>query len=207
MIAFVVAKLRAVRGPPAQQRTGTPLDRRESIGSVVELRDATPADAHAIADVLVRSWRAAYRGLLPDDVLTGLSVPERERFWSDVLTARAPRTGAVVATIAGAVVGFASTGPPLVPADRADPALGDLYALYLAPDAWRRGIGTLLHAAALDRLRSAGFTHAGLWVLDTNEPALRFYHRHGWTDTGRSRLDRGPGGSELNELRLHHDLT
>jgi GNAT superfamily N-acetyltransferase len=174
---------------------------------VVELRDATPADAHGIGTVLVRSWRAAYRGLLPDDVLAGLSVPEREKFWSDALTARAPHTGMVVATIADDVVGFAATGPPLVPADRADPALGDLYALYLVPDVWRRGIGTRLHAAALDRLRAGGFTHAGLWVLDTNERALRFYLHHGWTDTGRTQLDHGPGGVELHERRLRHDLS
>ncbi len=174
---------------------------------MVVLRDATPDDAHAIAVVLVRSWRAAYRGLLPDDVLAGLSVADRERVWSDVLTTRPPRTRAVVATIDGAVVGFASTGPPLVPADRADPALGDLYALYLAPDVWRRGIGTRLHDAALDRLRSCGFTNAGLWVLDSNEPALRFYLRHGWSDTGRTQLDVGPGGTELHERRLHRDLA
>jgi GNAT superfamily N-acetyltransferase len=153
------------------------------------------------------SWRAAYRGLLPDDVLAGLSIPDRERFWSEALTARAPRTSAVVATIAGDVVGFAATGPPLVPADRADPTLGDLYALYFDPEVWRRGIGGRLHAAALDRLGACGFTHAGLWILDTNERALRFYLRHGWTDTGRTQLDRGPGGTELHERRLHRDLT
>jgi hypothetical protein len=62
---------------------------------MVELRDATPADAHAIANVLVQSWRAAYRGLLPDDVLAGLSIPDREQFWSDALTARAPHTRTV----------------------------------------------------------------------------------------------------------------
>jgi ribosomal protein S18 acetylase RimI-like enzyme len=174
---------------------------------MVELRDATQADAHAIATVIVESWRVAYRGLLPDDVLAGLSIPDREQFWSDVLTARPPHTRTVVATIAGAIVGVASTGPPLVPADRADPTLGDLYLLYLAPDFWRRGIGTRLHAAALDRIRSCGFTHAGLWVLDTNERALRFYQHHGWTDTGRSQLDHGPGGTELHERRLHHDLV
>lgn len=180
---------------------------RGIIAGMVELRDATPADAHAIADVLVRSWRVAYRGLLPDDVLAGLSVSDRERFWSDFLTVRPPRTSATVATMGGGVVGFAATGPPLVPADRADTTLGDLYALYLAPDVWRRGIGTRLHAAALDRLRSRGFTHAGLWTLDTNERALRFYRRNGWTDTGRSRLDRGPGDCELRERRLRHDLS
>ena len=174
---------------------------------MVELRDATPADARAIATVVVKSWRAAYRGLLPDEVLAGLSVSDRERFWSDALTARPPHTRMVVATIADAIVGFAATGPPLIAADRADPTLGDLYALYLAPDVWRRGIGTKLHAAALNRLRSCGFTHAGLWVLDTNERALRFYRRHGWTDTGRSQLDRGPGDTELHERRLHRDLS
>ncbi|SDI71545.1 Ribosomal protein S18 acetylase RimI [Actinokineospora alba] len=174
---------------------------------MVELRDATPVDAHDVADLLVRSWRAAYRGLLPDEVLAGLSVTDREQFLSDALTTGPPNNRAVVATIAGAIVGFAATGPPLVPADRADPTLGDLYSLYLAPDVWHRGIGAQLHAAALDRLRSCGFTHAGLWVLDTNERALRFYHRLGWTDTGRSQLDRGPGGVELHELRLHRDLS
>jgi ribosomal protein S18 acetylase RimI-like enzyme len=177
------------------------------ISRVVELRDATLADAHGIATVNVRSWRAAYRGLLPDDVLAGLSVHDREQFWSGPLTTRPANTHIVVAAIEDAIVGFAATGPPLIPDDRADPTLGDLYALYLNLDVWCRGIGTQLHAAALDRLRSCGFTHAGLWVLDTNERALRFYNRHGWTDTGRTQVDHGPGGTELHERRLQRELN
>jgi ribosomal protein S18 acetylase RimI-like enzyme len=174
---------------------------------MVDIRDATPADAHGIATVLVQSWRAAYRGLLPDDLLAGLSVPDRQQFWSNALIAPPPHTGNVVATIGPAIVGFAATGPPLVTVDRADPTVGDLYALYLKPALWRRGIGTQLHAAALDRLRSSGFTHAGLWVLETNERALRFYTRHGWTDTRRTQVEHGPGGIELHERRLHHTLS
>jgi len=42
------------------------------------IRPATPEDARAIAEVHVASWRYAYRGLLPDDVLDRLSVEERE---------------------------------------------------------------------------------------------------------------------------------
>lgn len=175
-------------------------------GGTAAPRDATPDDARSIATVLVRSWRAAYRGLLPDDVLAGLSVADRERFWSDALACAPPRTGAVVLVVGGEIVGFAATGPPLVAADRADPTLGDLYALYLTPEVWDRGLGARLHAAALDRLRSCGFVHAGLWVLDTNERALRFYRRNGWTDSGRTQLDEGPGGTVLHERRLHHDL-
>jgi GNAT superfamily N-acetyltransferase len=173
---------------------------------MVELRDATPADARAIATVVVASWRAAYRGLMPDEVLAGLSVSDRERFWSDALIAGEPRTSVVVVTSAR-VVGFAASGPPLNPADRADPALGDLYALYLDPDSWGRGIGARLHTAVLDRLRGCGFTSAGLWILDGNERARRFYLRHGWIDTGRTQVDRGPDGIELHEWRLRRTLT
>lgn len=174
---------------------------------MVELRDATPADAPALAAVQVASWRTAYRGLMPDEVLAGLSVPELERVWSGRFTGRPPRTSVVVATVGRRLVGFASSGPPLVPTDRADPAVGDLYALYLDPDHWGRGIGTLLHAAALDRLGAHGFTRAGLWVLDGNQRALRFYQRTGWTDTGRTRVDRGPQDVELVERRLRRSLT
>jgi len=173
---------------------------------MVELRGATPTDARVIATLLVASWRAAYRGLMPDEVLAGLSVAERERFWSDTLSAQPPRTSVVVAIDAQAVVGFAAAGPPLNPGDHADPTLGDLYALYLDPDSWGRGIGAQLHATMLDRLRTCGFTSAGLWVLDGNQRARRFYHRHGWTDTGRTQVDRGPDGIELYERRLHRTL-
>ena len=190
-------------GPPRAEGASTPCQHRR----VVELRDATPADAFALATVHVASWRAAYRGLMPDEVLAALSVPERERFWSDRLTTPDPRTSVVVAIAARRVVGFAAAGPPLVPTDRADSTLGDLYALYLDPDRWGRGIGTPLHAAALDRLATHGFTHAGLWVLDGNLRALRFYHRHGWTDTGRTQIDRGPQDIELHERRLLRSLT
>jgi GNAT superfamily N-acetyltransferase len=173
---------------------------------MVELRDATPGDAHAIATVQVASWRGAYRGLIPDEVLTGLSVPDRERVWLDALTAPQPRTRTVLATTGPTVLGFAATWPPLNLDDSADPTLGDLYALYLDPDVWGRGVGAQLHAAALDGLRACDFTHAGLWVLDGNERAVRFYLRQGWTDTGRTQIDRGPNDIELHERRLHRAL-
>ncbi len=78
---------------------------------MVELRDATPTDAYALATVHVASWRAAYRGLMPDEVLARLSVPEREQLRSDRLIAQEARTSVVVATDAGRVVGFAAAGP------------------------------------------------------------------------------------------------
>ena len=168
---------------------------------MLEVRDAVPGDAHAIAVVHVVSWQAAYRGLLPDDVLAGLSVPVRERRLQDELSAPQPRRGLVVVADETGVLGFARTGP-----EPDDPATGRLFAFYLHPDAWGRGVGSRLHAGALDRLRSAGFTGARLWVLEGNERAVRFYRRHGWEPTGRAQVEPGPDGVELRERELAHSL-
>ena len=170
--------------------------------SPARLREATPADAHAIATVHVASWQVAYRGLMPDHVLDGLSVDDRARIWADRLAAPDTPTRTLLVVEGPAVLGFASTGPA-----RDDPADGELYAFYLDPSAWGRGHGARLHAGAVDRLRTDGFTHARLWVLDSNERALRFYHRQGWTETGRTKVDRDlGGGTPLAERELHRTV-
>lgn len=172
---------------------------------MVELRDAAASDADAIAAVHVASWQVAYRGLLPDELLDGLSVADRARIWSDRLGAPAPRSRTVLVVDGAAVLGFTTTGPTR-DVD-ADPAVGELFAIYLDPPAWGRGVGGLLHAGMLDGLRSDGFTRARLWVLDGNERALRFYRRQGWRETGETKADRDLGGGvPLRERRLHREI-
>jgi ribosomal protein S18 acetylase RimI-like enzyme len=171
---------------------------------MVEIRDAQPGDAHGIATVHVASWRAAYRGLLPDRVLATRPVADRERAWSQILVDPPPRTAVLLATADAAVVGFVSLGP-----DRdatAAPEVGELYRFYLRPDHQGRGIGTQLHSAAMHRLRALGFTHATLWVLEGNERAIGFYRRQGWTADGTRRVEQGRGGVEFPELRLRRPL-
>ena len=47
---------------------------------------ATADDVPNIAEVHVRSWQAAYRGILADDLLDRLSVTEREGSWRALLS-------------------------------------------------------------------------------------------------------------------------
>ena len=172
---------------------------------MVELRAATPDDAQAIATVHVASWRVAYRGLLPDDVLDNLSASDRARIWAERLTVAAPRTGTLLVVDGTAVLGFASTGPARGIDD--DPTAGELYAIYLDPPAWTRGHGHRLHAGVLDRLHADGFSHAVLRVLDANARALRFYQREGWTDTGATTVRRDLGGAvALRERQLRRSV-
>jgi GNAT superfamily N-acetyltransferase len=147
----------------------------------MEIRRALADDALGVATVHVRSWQAAYRGLMPDAFLDQLDIERRRAGWErSIAETDWPRSGTLVATEAnGTVVGFANIGPardgdgdPLV--------IGELAAIYLLPEAWGSGIGRRLMLAAVNVLRDAGFAEAILWVLEGNERAQRFYEIGGW---------------------------
>jgi L-amino acid N-acyltransferase YncA len=151
------------------------------------VRDATALDAAAIARVHVASWRATYRGIVPDAVLDRLSVERREAYWRE--TAADPAGPPVwVAEVAGQVVGFASAGPCR---DEDMPAgTGELHAIYLAPQAWGRGLGRALLDHAVADLRARSLDPLVLWVLTGNRRARTFYERQGWRpEGGRRELD------------------
>ncbi|WP_037081201.1 GNAT family N-acetyltransferase [Pseudonocardia spinosispora] len=166
----------------------------------MHIRSATVQDAAGIAEVQVASWREAYRGLLPAEVLDNLSPAHRGERWSSILADEMPRTATFVATEAD-IVGFASIGPC-----RGDHSDGELYALYLRPDRWRQGIGSRLHTAALAAMRDFGFADAILWALVGNERAFSFYRRHDWREDGAERIEHRPDGTELPEVRFHRRL-
>jgi GNAT superfamily N-acetyltransferase len=108
------------------------------------LRPAQPEDALAVALVHVRSWQTAYRTLLPDDYLDQLRPEDRaQKYDFTSHDPQKPRT--IVAAEGGLIYGFATTAPSR---DLSLPDHGELYALYVEPDQWGRGIGVALVAAA-----------------------------------------------------------
>lgn len=151
----------------------------------MRIRRAAPADAPAIADVHVRSWKATFPGLLPQDYLDGLRPADRLPQWQAALSSVSWPV-VLVAEEDGAVRGFAAVSPSRDP--DADPArVGELCTIYLAPEAVGEGRGGRLLEAALSELESAGFESASLWVLHSNDGARRFYERHGWTADGATK--------------------
>ena len=166
------------------------------MGRVV-VRDARPRDAAAIARVHVRAWKAAYRGLLPDDFLDALRPEQRvSRYELGSRRRDAPRT--ILALIDGAIVGFATIGPSR---DEDVAQAGELRALYVDPSCWRGGVGRRLLLQAREGLRAAGYREALLWVLVGNEPAERFYRDDGWQADGATR-EEDPWGVTARVVRF-----
>ena len=153
-----------------------------------EVRPATPQDARAIAEVRVASWRWAYRGLVPDDVLAGMSVAESEAGWRGILAD--PAVAVFVASLGDRLVGFASCCASR-DAD-APPGTGEIGALYVVEEVAGTGVGSALMTAAEGKLRSSGHVRATLWVLASNDRGRGFYERRGWRwdgSTGTHHVD------------------
>jgi len=152
---------------------------------VTALRRAHPDDAGAIAEVHVRAWKGAYPGLLPQDYLDALHPEDRVGMWAEAL-GTSPWPVVLVAEDEGLVRGFCSFGPSQD--GDADPAVvGELYTIYVDPDAWGEGLGRALLEAATAGLTEAGFAEATLWVLGVNEAARGFYDHAGWHHDGTTK--------------------
>ena len=166
------------------------------------IRAATVEDADGIAEAHVASWQTAYRGLLPQALLDGLSVERRTAQWQRDL--QSGTFGVHVAIdSAGHVGGFISTGPSRD--DDATETVGELIAIYLRPPLWSLGIGGRLHASGVAGLATR-FEQATLWVLDGNARSRAFYERRGWQPDGTVKRDT-IGDADVVEVRYRRPLN
>jgi ribosomal protein S18 acetylase RimI-like enzyme len=127
--------------------------------AMTTIRPARLQDARAIARIEVETWRTTYAGMLPDrpgDVLVA-EQRQQARGSSDV------------------VVGFGNCGPQR---DALLRYAGEVYTLYVAPEAQGRGLGRLLLLGLFARLIHCGHRSALIWVVRAN-PARFFYERLG----------------------------
>jgi len=159
------------------------------------VRRAVVDDALAIARIHVLTWQSAYRGIIPQDVLDGLSIPKRLEMWGDRLNRLEHSIWVLEAD--GEIQGWATVGPSR-DADLKDAA--ELYGIYLAPQYWSKGLGSLLYRRAEEAMGGYGRPEFTVWVLEANSRARRFYERNGYKPDGATRTATQENVS-LTELR------
>ncbi len=166
----------------------------------MKVRPARPTDAPAIARAHIRSWQAAYRGLLPDEMLDGLDshIERRTQRWEDILAHDLDHV--LVAEQLDEVVGFAHVSRCRDEDHGLLHHVGEIPAIYLMKEAWGLGLGRSLMAGAERLLVEARFDRACLWVLEGNARARRFYEAAGWSADGAEKSETMPGAS-LHEVR------
>jgi ribosomal protein S18 acetylase RimI-like enzyme len=159
------------------------------------IREATPADAAAIATVHVDSWRSTYSDVVPEEYLASLSYEAREGQWSETLLSPKRQSFIYVAEDDDRqVIGWAAGGPER--SGGSDYA-GEMYAIYLLLEYQRQGIGRRLAATVALSLAASGLSSMLVWVLALN-PACAFYEAIGGQLIGERQAT--VGGRELREV-------
>jgi GNAT superfamily N-acetyltransferase len=166
----------------------------------ITVRAAAKADLPSMTAAKLDAGTAAWQHIFPAEVLSQLGFPER---WTAAVSDPPQRTHALVAELDGIVVGFAIVRPSAD--DDASPETGELDGFYTAPEAWGRGAGRALMAAAIEVLRDDGFVTGTLWTATENHRPRRIYERAGWRLDGTSR-NRNLGGIAFEELRYRTRL-
>lgn len=163
----------------------------------MEIRFLRPEDDRmAVSRIFEESWRFAYKGLIPQAYLDSIPVGH----WA----AGADRTDhrALLLTDGEELAGVVYFG-----ASRFDafPDMGEVMALYFRPAYIGRGFGHILFEAALNELKTEGFSEAFLWVLEGNERAIRFYEREGFAATEHTLSD-NIGGKDVTERQYRRKI-
>ncbi|TNE28323.1 MAG: GNAT family N-acetyltransferase [Alphaproteobacteria bacterium] len=144
----------------------------------VIIRTANIKDAKDIATVHTRAWHESYSGLIDQSFLQNTitlerNLPRRIAALEKAATGYGHPHYVAVLPDQG-IVGFACCGPWREAGGWAEPE-GEISAIYLLDSAKRKGIGKKLFLACVDNLLQRNMKTMGLWVLQDNMPARKFY--------------------------------
>lgn len=145
-----------------------------------ELRPARETDIAAIQACYLRSWRAAYAGFLPPDVVDTEAQKRRSFDWGRGIGLD---TSTVVVALDDhdAVVGVVQADE-ILPPPRDRP---EIVMLYVDPDAWGSGVAAALLNHGVAWIAGRGHRDARLRVVEAHTRARRFYERERWTPDHR----------------------
>jgi ribosomal protein S18 acetylase RimI-like enzyme len=134
---------------------------------------------------------------MPMEFLSTLSVTDREAMWSQCISNGKPWL--LVVDFEHEIIGFVAYGKARS-ATEGDGA-GEVWAIYVAPQHWARSNGKALLAAAVEDLRTRGFSNVVLWAIVGNERADHFYKSTGFIKDIASRRKFNIAGAQLEEVR------
>jgi GNAT superfamily N-acetyltransferase len=159
------------------------------------IRPARSEDGPTVAGLRVASWRATYRGIVPDSYLEKMN--PNEAHWCKIAAGGEPGIGLLVCEIDGQVGGFACYGAARPPHFEFS---GELYATYFLPEMIGKGYGAAIMLEAMQGLISLGHNDMMLWVIANNLRARRFYEDFGGVAIANSRQSFEIDGTTIWEI-------
>lgn len=160
-----------------------------------EIRWAVESDASELGMIHANSWKVAYDGIIPDEVLEKISSEKRAARFLKAISEKSEETAIIVSDTK--IVGFITLGRCRDEDLSSDH--GEVWGIYLSPGNWRLRIGSMLLDWGISELAERGYKRVSLWVLEDNHNARKFYEKHGFIHDGT--IKQITLGKVINEIR------
>lgn len=174
------------------------------------VRDAQPTDSDEIGRIQSATWRQAYQRQLPPSALDAMTPEAAAQAWREAITdppdpAHRVMIALEASTTETASVGFAAVAIPGPDEEDAENSV-EIVALLVEPRWGRRGHGSRLLSATVERARSVGADSMICWVLAGDKATEGFLRSAGWERDGwRRTFD--AGDREIAQHRMSTDIS
>ncbi|MEJ8824171.1 GNAT family N-acetyltransferase [Variovorax humicola] len=168
-----------------------------------QVRPAELSDSRAVAEVHAAAARAAYEGLLPEEQLRALAPATREAKWREAIEFSEPQVH--VAELDGEIVGFVGFDRSRDP--KTPSTAGEIWAIYVKPEHWGKGVGVALWDAAREGLEEEGCLTVTIWVPLRNDRAIRFHELAGFKREMKTARTTTLGSIRIEEVRLKRNVA
>jgi len=168
-----------------------------------EITRATASDSAVIAQLLVDSWRFAYKGVMPDEHLAALSVEQRSKAWTKHLIAGGEAYLLKDDDGVAGIVEISRFRDVLAGFEH----YGEIPVIYLKPEKIGVGYGRRLMQFAVAVLAARNLPNVGIWVLEKNARAIEFYRKQGFEFSGNTKVHSATGLVEWLMVRVAEEDT
>ncbi|WP_439865832.1 GNAT family N-acetyltransferase [Pseudomonas syringae] len=165
----------------------------------MSIRIAIPKDSLQIATIHLESWKSAYEGIIPSAYINRITLEARLSHWTKEIASGESDLYVKVDRF-DRVLGWMAMG-----VDREHPedrSVAEIQAIYVSPIHTRQGIGRELFDHVMPLFQSAGCTRVVVWVLESNAPAIDFYHQRGFAKEPIKTRTIERGNVRLVEIKL-----
>lgn len=153
----------------------------------VTIQLAKPVDAPDMAEIISRSWEAAYKDIIPAEAIRKQNATRLSLF-KRIITEK--NDSQYVIRAEGKTVGIMSLALPQKEDIEVFDGIGiddrfyKLHGIYLHPDVYRKGIGRQAVHFAEQKALDYGKSNMILWVFAENTGSIRFYEACGYLADG-----------------------
>ncbi|TYB30461.1 MAG: GNAT family N-acetyltransferase [Candidatus Mcinerneyibacterium aminivorans] len=161
-----------------------------------KIRWTNKEDAGRLGYIHSRSWQKAYKGIVPDEILSNFTPEKRAVKFHDYVENEYGDTA--VFLLKGEIIGFITLEESRD--DDLNDFWGEIWGIYFDPDYWNKGYGSILLNWGIEELKNRGYRHLLLWVLKQNDSAIKFYEKFGFASDGNEKI--AIDGYNLKKIRL-----